>query len=287
VSSDPSAEAFDVAAQWALEQPQMQSLMRDCYVTRDTAEDAQRFRTSAEFSETLALLAHFNQGPSSQKRLLDFGCGNGIASYAFSQAGYVVDATDLCRGNVAGLGAARTIVGLDGHSFRIIEGNVLSYSAENEYDVIYCRQVLHHLKPLDGEVMAWLARSLRRGGVLCAMREQVIWSEQQRERLKREHPLNMITQDEDGFYLEEYQAVLNLHGLRLRSTVWPFDSAINAPELTLAQLQAGLRRRLPGPLGAWLWNIPRLRHLLLRSVAYRERQAPPYQVFSFFAVKVA
>jgi SAM-dependent methyltransferase len=278
---EDSAEA---AARWALAQPQLRQLMCDSYVSHDPVSDAMRFSSSAEFAETLALLTKYGRGPGQAYALLDFGCGNGIASYAFSRAGYQVSATDLCRGATAGLGAARRLIGRNGCDFAILEDDALSILAPGSMDVIYCRQVLHHLRPLQGSVLNKLIAALRPGGVFCGIREQVIWSEAQRERLWHEHPLNHITQDEDGYYLQQYRTALNSGGLSLRDTLWPLDSVINLFPLEVTTLEQQFRERLPiaGPL---LLRYPATRRAALRSVAYLRRQRPPWQLFSFIAVK--
>lgn len=282
-----SSERFEQAFVWALGHPELKQLARACYVTYDVLDDARRFCCSEEFSETVTILSSLGRGPGEGYELLDFGCGNGIASYAFSRSGYAVTATDLCQGEVAGLGAARRLAHSGGYDFQIEYDSdfVLNLSARS-FDVVYCRQALHHLESLDDKLFAALACSLRPGGIFCAIREQVIWSEEQRQRLKREHPLNHITQDEDGYYLHEYKAALNSHGLQLVKTLWPYDSIINTYPTHPAKVRSPFTRWLP-LIGPALMQLPGLRKYLLRLVSYLQRLEPPWQIWSFFAVMQA
>ncbi|HEY3283343.1 MAG TPA: class I SAM-dependent methyltransferase [Armatimonadota bacterium] len=276
---------FEAAMRWALAQPDLARFMRDCYVTEDTEGDARRFAASEEFAETLERLRRLGRGPGQGLRLLDFGCGSGIAAFAFSQAGYQVTATDLCDGTLAGTGAARKLHAASEGRLRVLDGPWSREADPQTYHVVYCRQVLHHLDSHLTSLVGALADSLTPGGVLAAVREQVIWSEAQRARLKKEHLLNALLQDEDGFYLREYQSVLRGAGLRLAHTLWPQDSAINTYPLSLKESrQGGVLRKL-GPAGLLLSSVPPLERPALRLCTYLARNRHPWHVFSFFAVK--
>ena len=147
-----------------------------------------RFYASEEFSETVRLLSDLGKKPDHGLRLLDVGCGNGIASYAFARVGYAVTGTDISEGELAGLRGARALIGLDKADFRIVNANMERMETAETFDVIYMRQALHHsTDPLS--TVGNLSQSLTPGGIFCAVREHVILNDAQRRRFLAATPI--------------------------------------------------------------------------------------------------
>ena len=78
------------------------------------------------------------------KRVLDFGCGTGLTSYALAQAGANVVAIDL---NLAPLRLVQTQVTFP-PTIRFIEGDLLKIDMEGGFDLIVALDVLEHISDL-------------------------------------------------------------------------------------------------------------------------------------------
>ena len=134
----------EYATIWGLSQPHFRDLLHQTYHSGAVSSDACRFYASEEFSETVRLLSDLGKKPDHGLRLLDVGCGNGIASYAFARVGYAVTGTDISEGELAGLRGARALIGLDKADFRIVNANMERMETAETFDVIDMRQALHH-----------------------------------------------------------------------------------------------------------------------------------------------
>jgi SAM-dependent methyltransferase len=137
---------------------------------------------------------------------------------------------------LAGIRAAEKLVGLDGVEFdlRMHSGECIDVPAA-AFDVVYMREVLHHIRDLDG-FLAEVVRVLRPGGLLVCLRDVVIWNEDQRQSFFRDHPLNHITQDEGCYHLQEYLDAFARAGLETFRLLNPSDSPINAYPNRLADI---------------------------------------------------
>lgn len=256
-------------------------LVRDSYLDEAVAESAERFRGSAEFSEVLGLLKHAVRGAT----VLDMGAGNGIASYAFAQAGakvvYALEPDpdeDVGRGAILRLRGSLPIELIDGFGEQIpLPGGSV--------DVVYTRQVLHHTRDLP-KVLRECARVLRSGGKFLACREHVADDEEQLKRFLAEHPINRFTGSENAFPLSAYLDAVDASGLEVVSVLGPWDSVINAyPAVKKAsELRVYprllLERRLGG-LGALAGRVPGITAL----VWARLKRPVPGRLYSFLAIK--
>lgn len=225
IEIDPN-DLYDQAYKWAWEEANMQDLVRLCYKTPDFADNARRFCASDEFRTILFELASLGIHPDNAKAL-DFGCGNGVGSYALARAGFDVTAVDSSPGLLAGLGAAKQLVGLDGVKIDIRHhsGEALGFP-DGAFDLVYIREVLHHIHGLVG-FLKEVKRILKPGGVVCCLRDVVIWNEDQREHFFSTHPLYPITKDEGCYYLDEYLLAFVEAGLSLKQVLNPTASGIN------------------------------------------------------------
>lgn len=224
---DFTGDLYDLAYRWGWETPAFRDLVYACYKTPDLPGNARRFFESEEFGAALDVLRELGRPPDRNTRVLDFGCGNGIASYALARSGYAVTGVDSSRGEIAGVRAAEQVRSLDGADFQVRQtnGERLPF-ADESFDLIWMREALHHVKDLPG-FLGEARRLLRPGGLLCALREVVIWNEEQRADFFATHPFYPITKDEGCYYLREYQQAFSHAGFEVVKTLDPACSLIN------------------------------------------------------------
>jgi glycosyltransferase involved in cell wall biosynthesis len=228
-------DVYDKAYQWGWEHPSFKEIVYHCYKTPNFADNARRFFESGEFKGEIATLSQLGQGPCVGKTLLDVGCGNGVACYALARSGYTVHGIDSSNGALAGVRAAQKLQGLDGVTFTIecTKATTLNFP-DNHFDVVWMREVLHHIKDLSS-FLKEVYRVLKPGGILCCFRDTVIWNEDQRKHFFDNHPFYHITNDEGAYYLHEYQEAFRSAGLHTERELNPLESVINTfpgPALT-------------------------------------------------------
>src|SRR5216683_1836985 len=112
-------DPYDTAYRWGWETPHLRDLVYACYKTPDLEGNARRFYGSEEFREAVRILTDLGYPPRAEQWILDLGCGNGVASYALSRAGYSVVGADSSTGVLAGINAAKRIRFLDGVRFDV------------------------------------------------------------------------------------------------------------------------------------------------------------------------
>ncbi|MBI2710037.1 MAG: class I SAM-dependent methyltransferase [Actinobacteria bacterium] len=251
------------------------------YLDEDVAAAAARFARSGEFSEVVDLLGGSLEG----RRVLDLGAGTGVASAAFVKAGAKeVIAVEPDPSGLVGHGALRrhcddlpvAVVSALGERLPLADGSV---------DVVYCRQVLHHMTDLD-EALRECGRVLRPGGAFLATREHVVDDPGQLEEFLRAHPVHQLAGGEGAYSLDEYERAVRGAGLTIRRTFGPWDCVINA--FPTVEDPAELRR-VPsitlaarfGRLGAVMGRAPAVRQATWRWL----RRAKPGRLYSFLAVK--
>ena len=220
-------DPYDIAYQWGWSTPHLRDLVRACYKGPDNEDNARRYAASEEFLEAARLLADLGLGPVAGRRILDVGCGNGIACHALARAGYSVDGIDASRGAIAGLSAAAAIRGLDGAPFQVVLGHAGRLPFRDEaFDGLWMREVAHHFADLPALLME-AGRVLKSEGLLCCLREVVIWNEGQRAHFFAHHPFHHITRDEGCYYLEEYLAAFGGAGFEVARILDPVESIVN------------------------------------------------------------
>ncbi|MGA9996658.1 MAG: class I SAM-dependent methyltransferase [Pyrinomonadaceae bacterium] len=206
--------------------PQHEQLIRDSYLSADLLENCRRFEASEEFAEILKLIrAYMPQA----HRVLDLPAGNGIASYAFAKSGYEVAAVEPDPSESLGRGAIAFIMQQEGlKNICPVEayGEELPF-ADEEFDVAYVRQGLHHARDLK-LMVSELARVLRPGGLLIASREPVVDDyEAGLQKFLDEQPDHQLYGGENAFKHEDYLRALRHRSLALISDLGPYDSVIN------------------------------------------------------------
>jgi 2-polyprenyl-6-hydroxyphenyl methylase/3-demethylubiquinone-9 3-methyltransferase len=101
------------------------------------------------------------------RRVLDVGCGGGLASEAMAKRGADVTGIDMAAGplEVARLHALESGVNID---YRLCPAERLAQEIPGSFDVVTCLEMLEHV-PRPSEVIAALAQLVRPGGhVICS-----------------------------------------------------------------------------------------------------------------------
>ncbi len=224
---DPN-DKYDKAYQKALDSgPNMVQLVYLCYKTWNYAENAKRYASSDEFKEIVGWLSKYGKAPTKDCHILDFGCGNAVATWSFAKAGYRVTGIDSSLGKLAGLYAAKELQGLEGTSFDLMHSTSETLPfADNSLDVIWMREVLHHMTDI-GAFLRECRRVLKPGGLFMALRDHVIWNDSQKQDFFRTHPMQPITGDENCHTLDEYLQGFQNANMEILQVLDPVSSVIN------------------------------------------------------------
>lgn len=224
-------------------QPAQRALVEACFYDDPLLRAAQRYHASTEWAAVRSLI-----GPATG-RALDVGAGRGIASFALARDGWQVTALEPDPSDVVGAGAIRSLARDAGLAIDVTQtwGEQLPFDT-GSFDVVHCRQVLHHARDLSrlcGEV----ARVLRPGGVLLATREHVISSRTDLQQFLDNHPLHKLYGGEHAYTLAEYLAAIRASGLAVGRVFNPYESDINTYPESLADIKRRWARKalLPSP----------------------------------------
>lgn len=205
--------------------PEFADLVRYAYFEEDLSLNVERFGSSEEFAETMALIKEM--APEA-RTILDIGAGNGISSVNFALKGYEVTVVEPDPSDSVGANAIRW---LQGH-YQINNMLVHEAFAENigfeseSFDIVYVRQAMHHAYELP-KFIAECARVLKPGGILLTIRDHVVFDQQDKEWFLKEHPLHKFYGGENAFTPEEYKTAMTDAGLTVIKEMKFFDSIIN------------------------------------------------------------
>lgn len=263
--------------------PENRDFIRDSYFDEDVLAAAERFANSAEFAEVCSLLG----GKVVDAAVLDLGAGTGIASYAFARAG--ARSIHALEPDDSELGMKAIVRLMHFAPITPLEGVGESISLPDQsVDLVYGRQVLHHVKELP-KVMLECARVLKPGGLFLACREHVVDNDDQLKQFLREHPVHQLAGGEHAYSLEAYTESIRASGLTLQKCLGPWDSLINAfPSVrSKAELdrfaETFLRERF-NRVGNLLRFVPGMTQLAWQRIrSYRA----PGRLYSFLAKKQA
>jgi ubiquinone/menaquinone biosynthesis C-methylase UbiE len=268
---------WEEAVRWYRAQPNNETEVRNNYFDLPVLGAAERYANSEEFREVLRLL-----GPGNGKQILDLGAGNGIASFALAKNGWRVTALEPDASAEVGAAAICTIRDETLLPIEVVsEGGRLLPFANETFDAIHARQVLHHVPDLD--LMAGeLARVLRSGGRCLTTRDHVADNEQQLTEFRATHPLHSLYGGEHAYPVERYLSAFSKAGLRVVQLWGPVESILNFFPGTEQERQTTIRQiarhsyfRL-GRLFAW---SKQFRAAQLRR--YTENDRTPGRIYSF------
>lgn len=275
------------ALQYMRSRPEYADLLAANYLDEPAEAAALRFANSEEWQETAAWL------PSPPGRALDLGAGSGPASYALARAGWEVAAVDPNPGCQAGAGAVRALARQAGLTVRAVaaRGEQLPF-ADGIFDLVYCREVLHHVGDL-GAVCREAARVLAAGGMFVAVREHVIDDPSDLPAFLDGHATHRLHGGEHARLPGEYLSALTGSGLTLCRVVGSLESIVNAYPYTKAEWRdrciAPLFRVLGYRRAALFCHQGYAAgRFLLRLMARRasRRDKTPGRLFTFIACKM-
>ncbi len=257
-------------------------LVRDAYLGEDVLEAAERFAASSEFRATLQALGGDVRG----WKVLDVGAGNGIASFAFAKAGATVTALEPDPSELVGRGAMGTL--MKSAAFEVCDalGERMPFE-DGAFDLVYGRQVLHHIPPLDAALLE-MARVLRPGGRFLAIREHVYTTQADLRAFLAAHPTHRLAANEGAHRLDDYRRAIRAAGLQMRTEWGPMQGLMNA--YPFVQDEEALRTfplRHLRRVGAWamvLGPVPGVLPFLKTFDRWRHGRVPG-RLYSFLAQK--
>lgn len=235
---------------------QYQDLVKFAYLEEQLELNVTRFLQSEEWNETQTIINKFKP---SARNILDVGCGNGFTSIALALTGFDVTSLEPDPSDTVGIGAIKK---LRSHyhlnNLAIVQGSAeLATLDSNYFDVIYCRQAMHHAAELNAFVKN-LSRFLVKGGIFFTVRDHVVFNERDKKRFLKNHPLQKFYGGENAFSPKEYQYAFQHAGLEIMTEYKYFESVLNYYPLTKEEVsklgvaeQVTIKKKLEQKLG-WL-----------------------------------
>lgn len=233
---------WEEAVLWLRNQPGQRELVEACFYDDPLLAAAKRYYASTEWEAVKRLL------PDGPGRALDLGAGRGISAYALARDGWKVVALEPDPSSIVGAGAILALSKEAGLDIEVVRewGEQLPFAAA-EFDLVHCRQALHHARDL-GRLCAEIGRVLKPRGRFVATREHVISRKEDLPRFLKSHPLHYLYGGENAYLLREYRSAIESAGIRLTGIFNPLQSDINAFPETLQGIKRGIARRVGLPI---------------------------------------
>lgn len=277
---------YEESVHWMRNQFQDSEFVKQCYLDQDNLAAAMRFAQSEEFEEMVNLLS-LNSSHQALK-ILDLGCGNGIASYAFASLGHEVVAVDPDLSSDVGLQATHRLSEyIQNGSISVIQAFAESLPFQDAaFDVVYARQALHHFSDLDQGVMECL-RVLKPNGFFLATREHVVSDSDQLQEFLSNHVLHQMHRGENAYPLNTYLSTLKQAGFKKVKPIAPYASVINHFPISNSEFRAellhSLQNRCGKTIAILLSKAPMVETIYRR---YRSHQCNyPGRLYSFVCTK--
>lgn len=281
-----SKYTYEESVRWMRSQPELSELVEQCYLDKDNLVAANRFASSEEFAAVAEVLEL--KTTHRRLRILDLGCGNGIASYAFASLGHDVFAVDIDPSADVGMKAAARLAS------QVSDGSISTVKAFAEslpflnstFDIIYARQALHHFYDLRG-ALTECSRVLKQGGMFLATREHVITDDQQLAAFLEEHILHKMHGGENAYPMAEYLSALETAEFKILRRFAPYDSIINHFPESNAQLRERFFQDSRKRFGRLIASV--LLRVSLAEQVYRQSLSDacdmPGRLYSFLCLK--
>ena len=277
---------YEESVSWMRSQLEYSELVKLCYLNKDNFAAANNFAASEEFTEVVQLLP---LSRSHQKlKILDLGCGNGIASYAFASLGHDVSAVDPDLSKDVGLEATARLAS------KVSNGSITTFHAFAEslpfpdsiFDVVYARQALHHFSDLH-KGLAESSRVLKPQGFFLATREHIVNDEQQLKVFLESHLLHKLHGGENAYPLNDYISALKQSDFRVIKCLAPFDTVINHFPISNRQVKQWLFQVLEKKFGQAPASVLAKFYPVESLYRYRLSRScnSPGRLYSFFCIK--
>ncbi len=207
---------------------------------------------SREFQSVLQIASEHGKTTGS---ILDIGGGNGVATLAWHNSGYEATLLEPDPSEIVGFGALTPVLKEHGIArISIYEGNAENTTfADGEFDIVYCRQVLHHIPDLPKAIRE-IRRILKPDGVFIATREHVISKHDDLQEFWDNHDLHHLTGGEYAYLESEYVQAL-YDEFSSVEIIRYYDSVINYFPLSENDLKKAIQKEL--------YRIPVFRQLHL------------------------
>jgi SAM-dependent methyltransferase len=234
---------WEQAVLWLRARPDSAEFVRACFYDDPLTEAADRYWRSSEWTAVRSFL------PAKVGRALDIGSGRGISAHALARDGWQVTALEPDSSDVVGAGAIRRLAHDTDLAIEVTQtwGEDLPFAAAS-FDLVHCRQVLHHARDLN-QLCRQIGRVLRPGGLFVATREHVISRKEDLRAFLASHPLHRFYGGENAYLLNDYKAAIERAGIRIDHTLNPMQSDINLFPDTTSDVKMRWAKRLGLPSG--------------------------------------
>jgi SAM-dependent methyltransferase len=233
--------SWEQAVMWLKEQRGSQELVRSCFYDDPLIEAAERYYRSTEWRAVQSLVG------APRGRALDLGSGRGISAFALARDGWNAVALEPDGSKEVGAGAIRRLAKEGAVNIEVVEewGESLPFES-NSFELVHCRQVLHHARDLR-QLCREVGRVLKPGGMVIATREHVLSRREDLPVFLKNHPLHYLYGGENAYLLSDYKGALEDAGLRLTSILNSLQSDINTFPETRESVRNRFARKLRLP----------------------------------------
>lgn len=266
--------SWEQSVVWLRNQPDKQVLVNACFYDDPPDKSAERYYRSTEWKAVRELIV-----PQPSGKVLDIGAGRGISSYAFARSGWSVTALEPDPSNIVGAGAIRQVI-RPGIDITIVEerGERLPF-ADNSFDLVYGRAVLHHADDLK-TFCCEAARVLKPGGYFLFTREHVLSKASDLDKFLESHPLHFLYRGEHAYTITEYLNAIQAEGrLKCKKILAPYSSNINLFPSSQEELFRMIRKNKWFPLPKWFIKAAIIPRMEMNNIT-------PGRLFSFFGNKI-
>ncbi len=285
MQEEMKGSAYERAVLRIRSDPTQEEFVRWCYLD-DPLDAAHRFKDSDEFSEVCRLLSIGANGKG--KRVLDVGCGNGIASFAFASRGCEVVALEPDPSSIVGIGAVASLLPvLASGSIKMANMMLEEYRDSGDgFDIVYMRQVAHHFPSLE-EGISRCVDLLKPGGTFLMTREHVADNLGDVELFQKKHTFAKDGVEEQAYPANRYRDAMVRAGLSDIREWGSYDSVINFYPALPGAVKVKARNLMSarfGRPGVFLFcHLPAVERWALHALSERDRT--PGRLFSFLGVK--